>query len=168
MPNYGDAALRLPHDWSRASLASGQEFMAFAVGHENGKADAFLTGDPDKEHQFQFCEPKDVDRLYHLKSRHYDFCKSDKWTKNDLLWEWSPENFIEWKGQRLMARDAAYFHAEEKENKRKEEEAAEMRRQRRSRRDENDDYAARVLGAQGAQVFDENNRELRPQKRAGR
>jgi len=168
MPNHGDVALKLPADWSRTMLASGHEFMTTCVGHENGVADSRLKEDPNAEHQFAWCDPKDVDRFHMLRSKHYEWVKNDKWEKNELLWEWDAEGFTLYKGQRLMARAASFYHAEEAEKKRARDEEANLRKMRRSRLDESDDYAARRLGAQGARVFDEDDRELKPLKKAAR
>lgn len=165
-PNYGDAALNLPPDWSRTRIAGDPAFILTTVGHENGVADARLTDDPSKAHQFRWIDPADQNQLSLARTRHYKYCnKNAGWEKRDELWEYDGEGFIVLNGQKLMARDGDYYYAEiEAEKERKEAE-----KNRRSVTQE-EERAVRALESRGIVVEDERGRPLKPlsqkQKRA--
>lgn len=162
MPNYGDVALNLPPDWSRTRVGGDTAFTLLTVGHENGIADAFLTDDPDKAHQFRWCAPDDKNAMSTLRTRHYQLCTSKDWTKNPDLWEWDGDGYILHNGQRLLARDGIYYYQDIAEKER-------LDKQREGRRgvtQEEEQSMARVE-AQGAIIEDERGRQLRPLSNKG-
>ena len=108
MANYGDVALSLGPEWARYKLHD-QNYGLMIVGHVNGVADAYLTIDPDQEHQFAWVETRYRDEIDINRSKGYRFVKQDEWTKNENLWEWDAEGFVLCKGQRLMARTKERF-----------------------------------------------------------
>lgn len=114
MPNYGDVAVRLSADWSRNQYDN-QEQVLMIVGHEGGEADAYLTDDPDGEHQFYWVDPDNKFQVTGLQMRHYEFVNKDKWTKRlDYLWEWNAKGHVAFAGQELMARPKRYWIEDEK------------------------------------------------------
>jgi hypothetical protein len=158
MPNYGDVALNLPHDWSRTHMVGDPSFILTTIGHEGGKADARLEADPERRHQFRWCAPNDTTAISTLRSRHYEWVlKSTGWVKNPNLWEWDGEGYIIHNGQRLMARDATFYVEEQAENDRRD---AEARKRRSMTREEED--SLRAIEARGATIEDEQGRQLRP------
>jgi hypothetical protein len=158
-PNYGDCSLALPPDWSRGSLASGQDFMRTTIGHENGIADLYLKHDPGKAHQFAWCDPKDTDRRDYLRSEKYEWVKGGgedgPWLKNPDLWEWDSEGFAWHKGQRAMARPREIWLASEANKKQ-----AEMVRRKRA-----DDMDQTMIKLLGENALDEHGRPLKKASR---
>lgn len=159
MPNYGDVALNLPPDWSRSRLASGQEFHLTTVGHENGVADAYITNEPDRLHQFKWVNPLDNTEVSIAKSRHYVFVEKGSWTKNPHLWEWTGEGNIVFNGQYQMARDAEWYYKEEEARKNEE-------KQRRTPgklpMDERVSALEKQIAARGGTIVDDQGRVLDP------
>jgi hypothetical protein len=156
-PNYGDVALQLKPDWSRHRQSGDQSFILTTVGHENGRADAFLKDDPGKAHQFQWCAPSDVNRLNYLRGQHYKFCTNADWDKNEYLWEWDGEGYIVHNGERLMAREESYYWAAEAERDR----AIKERHRKRSTSPE-EEAALRRIEQRGATIEDGKGRRLKP------
>lgn len=111
MANYGDIALNLPADWSR-SKQHDQNYALMTVGHTDGVADARLTKEPDKRHQFAWVDTRYKDEIDINRTKGYVFVKTPDWTKNESIWEWDAEGFCVCKGQRLMARTEEKFLAD--------------------------------------------------------
>ena len=166
-PNYGDVALNLSADWSRSSIAGDPSFVLTTVGHEAGRADAFLLDNPSKQHQFQWVSPSDQNSVSIARTRHYGFCnKNQGWEKNEYLWEFDGEGFIIHNGQRLMARDRMWYDQERDADKRRKE----AEKKRRSVTPE-EERAVSALESRGVIIEDERGRPLKPlspnsQKRA--
>jgi hypothetical protein len=111
--NYGDVALGLKADWSRNKYQKPEQTL-FAIGHEGGEADVYLTDDPDAEHQFRWVNPLDKEEVTGLLMRKYQFVTKDKWTKRvDYMWEWNAEGKIYYGGQILMARPKSLWQDDE-------------------------------------------------------
>ena len=157
VPNYGDVALDLPADWSRGRVAGDPSFILTTVGHENGVADAYLTNDPGRRHQFRWMNPKDESAKSIARTKKYIWVTKAEWTKNEDLWEWDGDGFILFNGTRLMARDAKYYYAEKAEEERQKKE----REGRRSVTPE-EEQAVRRLENRGIIVEDERGRQLKP------
>jgi hypothetical protein len=104
VPNYGDVALGLKPSWKRSQYPKPEQTL-FAVGHEEGKADVYLTKEPDAEHQFRWVNASDKEEVTGLLMKGYKFVNKDEWTKRlEYLWEWSAEGKVYYGGQLLMAR----------------------------------------------------------------
>jgi hypothetical protein len=155
--NYGDCALKLPPDWSRSRMASGVEFTLTTVGHENGRADAFLTMNPGQAHQFTWVAPEDKNRMSVLRTRHYKLVTKSEWTKNEHLWEWDGEGHIVHNGQLMMARERMYFEADEAEQER-----AQKERDGKRTDSPEEERLIRQLEGRGAILEDERGRPLKP------
>ena len=110
--NYGDVALGLPADWDRNKYQA-KRFLLLTVGHSNGKADAFLTKEPEAKHNFRWVDPANQQDIDDNRTNGFDFVQKDTWSKNELLWRWDAQGFVEAYGNRLMARPAALWEAEE-------------------------------------------------------
>ena len=109
MPNYGDAALNLPPDWTRTKFESEQ--VQYTVGHKEGVAEVRLTKNPEEEHQFFWCDlnhPTDKDVL---RDQGFTFVNKDEWTAE--RWEWNSEGKLRSLLGLLMARPKAVYLAEE-------------------------------------------------------
>lgn len=104
MPNYGDVALGLDAKWDRRNYENNSDWMLYTVGHTAGESDAYLTDDPDKEHQFRWVDVRDPNELTKALMQGYEFVKNDKWTKHEILWAWDAEGFCIFAGQKLLAR----------------------------------------------------------------
>lgn len=156
-PNYGDVALNLPPDWSRARVQGPAAFTLTTVGHVGGVADAYLTNDPSKEHQFRWCDPRDYDAVSDLRTKKYAWCTKDLWTKNDDLWEWDGDGWIVRGTERLMARDGIHYFEEIERQK----EEKKRQSQRRSLSDD-EEAAMRRVEARGGTIEDERGRQLTP------
>ena len=110
MPNnYGDVALNLSPDWTRAAQRN-QKFTIWTIGHEDGKADVYLKDNPDQRHQFAWVSPRYKDEITMLKVKGYQFVHKSTWDKNPDLWgDWTPDGFILCVDQNLMARSEELY-----------------------------------------------------------
>lgn len=149
MANFGDVALNLPKDWDRARLYN-QKFSLQTVGHKNGVADAYLTKDPDAEHQFYWVDPRDYRHIAELKIDGYKFVEKGEWTINEDLWGWSTDDRATFGTEILMARPAEKFYSAQKAR----EDARKSEAQRKR-----DEEAARVAAA-GMAVTDERGQRI--------
>lgn len=84
--NYGSVDLNLSPEWRRPRRLS--LIDQTIVGHENGKADAYLKSDPRAKHQFVWCAPYDSIHIATLTYTGYEPVRDDKWDKNLKLWTW--------------------------------------------------------------------------------
>lgn len=155
--NYGDVAINLPADWSRRRMAGDQKFILSTVGHEGGVPDAYLKENIEKRHQFRWVAPSDSDMISVLRTQKYDWVTKQTWEKNPELWEWDGEEYLIHNGQRLMARAAEYYFADQEAMDRTQKE----RDQKRSISAE-EERAMRKIEAHGAIVEDERGRPLKP------
>jgi hypothetical protein len=160
-PNYGDVALNLPPDWSRSRLASGEDFMIKAIGHENGKADVYKKDHPGDKNQFQWCAKSDTNRLNRLRTKHYVEVIRGQWEKNPLLWEWDGESHVFHEGEFLMAREERFYLEDEEKRKR---EQAERDGSRADSREE--EAFMRSIEQRGGEITDDRGRQLKPLKSA--
>lgn len=112
MANYGDVALGLGPDWDRSNYHD-QQYVLSTVGHDHGRADAYLDKEPDKQHQFAWVDPRYRDEVAVNRTKGYVFVNKDDWAINELLWQWDAEGYcIRFDGQRLMARPKEIFVAD--------------------------------------------------------
>ena len=119
MPNLGDVALNLPREWDRSRM-SDKSLALIMVGHTDGKPDAFLTADPEKQHQFRWIDPTRPEDIDLFQTDHYSFVnKNEGWEKNPNLWTWNAEGRLVGRAGQLMARDAKWYHEEKAEQERK-------------------------------------------------
>lgn len=155
--NYGDCALNLPADWSRGRNASHPGFINTIVGHERGKADAFLTMNPGQIHQFNWCAPEDQDRVSVLRTQHFELCTKVLWTKNPYLWMFNGEGFIVHNGQLLWAREKSWYDADRQ--------SARNEQDRHSQKTQSDDDQAEARAMRnGVTIQDDKGRELKPMR----
>lgn len=108
MANYGDVALNLSANWNRREQ-NDQNYTLMTVGHADGVADAYLSDEPDQEHQFAWVDTRYKDDIAINRTKGYTFVHKDTWTKNENLWEWDAEGFLVFKTYRLMARTKEEF-----------------------------------------------------------
>ena len=155
--NYGDVALNLGPDWSRNSLASGQDYMLTAVGHEQGVPDAYLKEKPKERHQFRWIDPRNQSEMSIARTKHYMPVTKTEWEKNSNLWEWNGEGFIVHNGLLLWAREEIYY-IEDKEKQ----DAAQKQRDEKTAMSPEEERLVKKLVARGAIIEDERGRPLVP------
>ena len=111
--NYGDVALNLSPDWDRRKFAD-KKFIIWTVGHKGGVSDLRLKKEPEKRHQFAWCDPRYKDELDINRSNGYVVVKKEDWDKTEDLWEWNAEDKCVCSGQIAMARPASLFFEAQK------------------------------------------------------
>jgi hypothetical protein len=152
--NYGDVALGLSADWSRAT-ESNQEYALGIIGHENGEADVYLKDEPTKRHQFAFVDTRFNDEVALNRVKKYTFVKKDDgWVQRTDLWDWDAEGFLLYRGQRLMARPGELYTAD-----------LEKRKQRMQSKSAADEEAKRIAARAGIEM-EEEGRKVVKRKRA--
>ena len=119
MANYGDVALGLPANWNRNYYNNQAEWMLYTVGHSDGVADVYKEDEPDTEHQFLWADTTarpghtSDDRM--AMQRGFRFVKkADGWVvRDETLWTWDSEGFLQHAGQKLMFRPKEKWLAEQ-------------------------------------------------------
>lgn len=160
--NYGDVALNLGPHWDRAAVVHSQ-FINGIVGHVNGKADMHIENEPDEEHQFQFVDMGQKDKLALAKMKGYKFVqKSTDWWINEDLFSWTAEGYAENAyGERAMARPKSLYQRDQMQ-------LSEEQKRFKRQQEQLDEQAERAVVAAGGMVTDENGRKLRPARRQAR
>lgn len=153
MPNYGCVSLKLPATWSRRRYED-KKFVNSTVGHENGVADAYLTKEPDKRHQFAWCSPRDEEDLDLKREQGFEFITDKDWTIRSTGWTWK-EGRCASLGQYLMARPAELYFEEEAVRNR----ATDLNAKA-------DEKLANEAAASGIVAHDSTGQRLKPTQRA--
>lgn len=117
--NYGDVALNLDPQWSRA-IYDPSRFMLSTVGHVDGVSEAHITARPEERHQFYWIslaqgrersDAEEMDVSLH-QSLGYSFVEKETWTINETIWHWTANGHCKGVAGLLMARPARLYYEE--------------------------------------------------------